>query len=142
MNRTETAALLTLMAAYDRRTLGEEDVLAWHELLSGVEFEDAKTVVLDHYRASSQWLDCASVLAGVKQLRSARLAGVEQIVPGADPDDVPAYLAETRAIRAQAASGEREVPEPLPAKPLPSVEPGLSSLGQSLAGLRLAREVS
>lgn len=54
MTRPETAQLLTLIACYDQRTLGEADVLAWHMALANVDFETARGIVVTHYRKTGE----------------------------------------------------------------------------------------
>ncbi len=49
MNLAEAAAVLAKAAAFDRRTVGEADILAWHEVLADIEFADALVAVAKHY---------------------------------------------------------------------------------------------
>jgi len=105
MTPTETALLLTLIASYDRRTLGDEDVLAWHAALAQVAYADARTVVTDHYRTETAWIMPAHITAGVRRIRSERLTGLDALLPDADPDDVQAWLDAYRAQIADVADG-------------------------------------
>lgn len=61
MDRTETAALLAVVAAYDRRSLSESDVLAWHEALHDLPAEHCRAAVAEHYRRETSWLMPAHV---------------------------------------------------------------------------------
>lgn len=61
MDRTQTASLLAVVSAYDRRALGESDVLAWHEALSDLDFDECRASVATHYRTSTEWLMPAQV---------------------------------------------------------------------------------
>jgi hypothetical protein len=143
MNRTETAALLTLMAAYDRRTLGPEDVLAWQSVLADVSLDDAKGAVVEHHRGSSDWLAPADVIAGVRRIRAQRLEHADRLLPAADPDDVAGYLAALRQGRRELASGQREAPPLLPALALPAGKPGLASIAKGVSEYqREARRVA
>lgn len=45
MNRSQTAQLLGKIAAFDQRTVGDADVLAWHEALSDLNFDLAMQAV-------------------------------------------------------------------------------------------------
>lgn len=107
MNLTETAALLTLAAAYDQRRLGETDVRAWQELLADVDAADAMAAVKAHYRDHTERLMPAHVRDLVAATRRRRLeqAGTAALLPSVDPDD-PAYFDELRARRDQAAVAE------------------------------------
>jgi hypothetical protein len=61
MNLTETAAVLAKAAAFDRRTVGEADILAWHEVLGDLPADDVLTAVTAHYREATDWLMPAHV---------------------------------------------------------------------------------
>lgn len=61
MNVEETAAVLAKAQAYDRRTIGKTDVLAWHEALADLTVADALGAVAAHYRDSTEWLMPAHV---------------------------------------------------------------------------------
>lgn len=56
MELAEVALVLTKAAAYDRRTVGEADAKAWHEVLSDVELVDALAAVARYYRDETAWL--------------------------------------------------------------------------------------
>jgi hypothetical protein len=106
MTPSEVATLLAKCAAYDRRTIGEADVAAWHDALHDVSFADASAAVTEHYVRSSVWIGVAEVRAGVKRIRAGRLARVDVgPPPDVDPDDVPAYLDAYRAQRRAVADG-------------------------------------
>lgn len=49
MKRSETAMLLAVAAAFDQRTIGDADVIAWYDVLSRWNFDDAKNVIRDFY---------------------------------------------------------------------------------------------
>lgn len=104
MMASEVAELLGRIAAYDRRTLGEADVLAWHEVLRDIAYDDALAAVVEHFKISREWLMPVDVRMGAKRLRGTRL-GVVETVPDADPDDVPAYLSALREQRVRVATG-------------------------------------
>lgn len=118
MNLAETAGLLTLVTAYDRRTLGETDVRSWHEILghaglSELTFEDAKAAVLTHYAATRDWLMPSDVITYCRRLRAERLRGVNvQALVTADPSDISAWHAELQQIRADIMSGRRPATTP------------------------------
>lgn len=54
MTPGETARVLTKAAAYDQRTIGEADVLAWHEAIGDLDAADALAAVTRHYANSDQ----------------------------------------------------------------------------------------
>jgi hypothetical protein len=105
MRLSETAQLLTLCAAFDRRTIGESDVAAWTDVLGTAAYDDASDVVKLHYATSREWLMPCDVLSGVKRLRAARISAAIEEVPDADPDDPPAYVSALREGRHRVATG-------------------------------------
>lgn len=53
MKHSEAAELLTYVAAFDRRTIGEADVIAWRQALNGLDVERCKAAIVTHYRRST-----------------------------------------------------------------------------------------
>jgi hypothetical protein len=111
VTRSEIARLLAVIAAFDRRTVGDADVLAWHDVLGDLDFTDADTAAKAHYRDSREFLMPADVRHRVMRLREQRLStgGDSAVVPDADPDDVPAWLEALRAGRMRRASPPQHV---------------------------------
>jgi hypothetical protein len=54
MTPGETARVLSKAAAFDQRTIGEADVMAWHEALADLDASDALAAVSRHYADSEQ----------------------------------------------------------------------------------------
>jgi hypothetical protein len=50
----ETGKLLALCACFDFREVDETDIVAWHELLSDLEFPVARKAVMSYYRQSRE----------------------------------------------------------------------------------------
>ena len=110
MTPAETAELLGLCAAFDRRTIGKTDVLAWQTVLADVDIEAAKAAVTAHYAAETRWIMPADIRQAVLKRRAEAAAdyqgpGLTTDIPDADPDDVRAYLAALRSQRTRAADG-------------------------------------
>jgi hypothetical protein len=113
VNMSEIATLLAMVAAFDRRTVGEADVVAWHEAVGDLRLEDARAAVIAHFRTSRDWLMPIDVRTAVAALRRDRLERELPIEPpDADPNDVPAYLAALRAQRHRVGDGT-ERPRPV-----------------------------
>lgn len=89
MNPQETGQVLALCAAYDSRTVGTSDILAWHDVIGDVAYADAAQAVKDHYRDCRERITVADIRDRVKAMRRARLVNVEDIdlVRDVDPDD-------------------------------------------------------
>ncbi|MGW6913744.1 zinc finger domain-containing protein [Kitasatospora sp. NPDC054939] len=129
MNRSETATLLALAAAFDRRTVGDADVRAWQTVLADIDYEQAQAAVTHHYANTRNWVMPADIREHVRRLRDQAAAdlqgpGLAAEVPDADPDDVPAYLDALRAQRNRAALGE-----PLRRRPVAEL---ISSVGRTI----------
>lgn len=94
MGPEEVIDLLSTAAAFDRRTVGEADVIAWTATVGDLDFGDARDAVVQHYRDSREWLMPADVRKIVKAMREARLA--REVLPAPEPeltDDQRAYKA-------------------------------------------------
>jgi hypothetical protein len=73
MTHDEVIDLLTTAAAYDRRKVGEADVIAWHAAVGDLDYPDAQTAVVGHYTETTDWLMPAHVRVRVKAIRARRL---------------------------------------------------------------------
>lgn len=98
MNKSQTAKLLGLAAAFDRRTVGEADVEAWHAVLDNTAYDDAAEVVKAHYRTRRDWIMPVDVLAGVRKIRADRLDRAGPLTPPPDltPVETVEWLRRTR----------------------------------------------
>ncbi|MEU0427888.1 hypothetical protein ABZ235_30640 [Streptomyces canus] len=115
MTPAETAELLGLCAAFDRRTIGKADVLAWQTVLADIDAAAAKAAVTAHYSAETRWIMPADIRQAVLRQRAQAAAdyqgpGLTTEIPDADPDDVAAYLAALRTQRTRAADGLKPRP--------------------------------
>lgn len=109
MNLEETTRLLGFCAAFDARTVGKADVIAWNTVVGWMPYSDAEAAVADHYSRETDFIKPAHVIAIVKRLRRTRAEGAElgADLPDADPDDVPAWIAALRAGRHRDADSPR-----------------------------------
>jgi len=73
MNRAETARLLGLAAAFDQRTVGDADVVAWSTVLDWVPFTDGVAAVKAHYAVEVRRVMPADVLGFARRVRRDRL---------------------------------------------------------------------
>lgn len=72
MTPADTARVLAKASAYDLRTVGEADVLAWHEVLADIEYTDALAAVTRHYRNRTDRLMPAHIREHVREIRAER----------------------------------------------------------------------
>ena len=122
MKPSDAAKLLALAAAFDRRTVGEADAIAWADALGGLNPSDCAQVIRDHYAESTDWLMPAHVRQGVKRIRAERLRAVpSSALEPADvnPNDIEAYQRARLALVQHIADGQ-QLPEPveLPHRPV------------------------
>lgn len=131
MTPAETAELLTFCAAFDRRTLGKSDVLAWQPLLANIDFTEARDAVANHYATNTRWIMPADIRDAVHATHRDRLARHTDPTPIANPDDPAAYRAELLNTRRAVAAGEQQpATHELTAGPMhPDVAARLAQLG-------------
>ena len=84
MTDDEVVDLLTLMASFDRRTVGDADVDAWLLAVGDLSFDDAKVAVAQHYRESREWMMPADVRRIVRQAREERIKALPLPAPDAE----------------------------------------------------------
>jgi hypothetical protein len=99
MKDFETVELVTRISAVDGRIAPASAAAfaaacdMWHDTIGDLDYDDARAVVVAHYRDSTERLMPADVRLGVAKLRRSRLAAlppVETLMADVDPDD-PRY---------------------------------------------------
>lgn len=70
MSPEETGKLLGTCASYDRRTVGETDVIAWFRVLSDLPYADCEAAVIAHYTDSREWIMPADIRRRVRQAQA------------------------------------------------------------------------
>jgi hypothetical protein len=81
MTKAEVARLLAMIAAFDRRTIGEADVEAWHLILADLDTNDCANAVRDHYATQRDWImpaDVRNAAVRTQRKRAADLAIAER----------------------------------------------------------------
>ena len=84
MTPEETVDLLTVAAAFDPRTVGEGDAMAWHAVVGDLDFTDAKHAVIGHYTDTTDRIMPAHVRIRVRAMRRDRLA--REVAPAPPPE--------------------------------------------------------
>lgn len=79
----EAAALLAVAAAFDNRKPDAHTARAWAEALHSTDFQDARTVIVEHYTHDHRWIMPSDVVKGVKALEDERITAAPII------DDLP-----------------------------------------------------
>lgn len=74
MKPSEAAMLLGVASAYDRRTVGQADAEAWAAALGGLDLNDCRQAIIDHYADSTEWLMPAHIKRAVRRIRGKRCA--------------------------------------------------------------------
>lgn len=92
MTPEDVVDVLTKAAAFDQRTVGEADVLAWHEVLHRCDRDDALAAVTRHYTDSRERImpaDVVRLARVVREERQRQLARHEvRALPSRFEDDV------------------------------------------------------
>lgn len=98
--------VLAVAAAFDNRTVGDADCIAWYRAIGHLNQQEVEEAIIAHYTETTDRIMPAHVLARVSKIRALRLAHAgPEAVPDADPDDIPAYQAALREGRWRTASG-------------------------------------
>lgn len=101
-----------MVAAFDRRRVGEEDVLAWQAVLGWSRFEDCVEAVKEHFTESRDWLMPADIVKRVRKMREARLKATAMPPPPLDvADDAERYLAWAKRTQTAIADGTYQPPD-------------------------------
>lgn len=112
MHKSHIAAVLGLIAARDRRTIGETDIRAWHQDIGDLDFDVACEAVSVHFRESTEYLMPAHlrrIAAGIirerrRQLREAEeQRAIEQYAAAAGPltdrsAEIQAFVGRVRSV--------------------------------------------
>jgi hypothetical protein len=93
MTKAEVARLLAVAAAFDQRTSGEEDDIAWLAAIGDLNFNDARNAVIAYYRECRERIMPVDVRERVAEIRKQRIAA-------APPVEIPEHLAD-RPIEAR-----------------------------------------
>jgi hypothetical protein len=72
MNLEETSAVLGKAAGFDNRTIGQANLLAWHEVLGDLDVRDCLNAIAQHHRESTEYLMPAHVRRIAEKLRTER----------------------------------------------------------------------
>ena len=132
MTPDETVDLLTVAAAFDQRTVGEGDAMAWYAVVGDLDFTEAKQAVIGHYTDSTDRIMPAHVRVRVKAARRDRLARELVTPPPAELTEAPgrykaALDAEIRKI-ADGRSVQKAIGR-LPSETPPSIDELRKELG-------------
>lgn len=79
MTPAEAAKVLAKASAYDQRTVGHTDVLAWHEALADLGYDDAMAAVARHYAHTTDRLMPAHIRRLVVSIRNDRHRALDEL---------------------------------------------------------------
>ncbi|MEV6073985.1 hypothetical protein AB0L80_02540 [Streptomyces sp. NPDC052069] len=106
MTPADAAELLTLAAAFDRRTVGESDARAWAAALNAMPLDaDAREAVARHYADTDAWLTPAHVRQQRAKIRAARISTANVYYDGVAGETGAESIARRRALLAAIADG-------------------------------------
>jgi hypothetical protein len=143
MTPSEVSKVLTKCAAYDQRTIGQADVLAWHETLHDVELADALDAVRRHYRDEARRAMPADIREHARAAKRDRqriertgqspaLALESRYTRAAAEAAAPAYH-RTAGARTQARQRVAEAQRKHASRTFPTPEAALAALDDALA---------
>ncbi len=125
MNATEMGELLGFAASFDKRTVGDADIIAWLEAIGDLPFGDARAAVAAHYRNEpDKHLMPGHILKGVRAMRAARLECEIASAPSPELTDSPvryrnALMKAITRIADGLSSGPRAIAGPVREGPPP-----------------------
>lgn len=90
MTKAQVARLLAVCAAFDQRTTGPEDDVAWLAAVGDLDFTEAREAVIAYYRENRERIWPADIRERVATVHNARLAAAGDI-------DIPEHLADKPA---------------------------------------------
>lgn len=107
MNLDESAKLLAVCAAFDKRTVSEVEAGAWQRALNDLDFEDCRVAAVRHYSEARDWImpaDIRRIAVQIDRQRRAQEHAAELAARGEIPEGPPAPLtpAEVEAFRLKA----------------------------------------
>lgn len=79
---SEAAHLLSTIASFNNRTIGESDVIAWQSVLADVPLADAEEAVRRHYAEHIEWMMPAHVRRLVRDIERDRASAASLWAPG------------------------------------------------------------
>jgi hypothetical protein len=101
--------LLAVAQSFDRRTVGDFDAEGWRRAMHGLDLDDCKQAIVEHFTLSTDWLMPAHVRHGVMRIRRDRLERTRNFEPpDADPDDPIAYQRALQAGIRRTADGTKQ----------------------------------
>ncbi|MFI8200061.1 hypothetical protein ACIF6K_26655 [Streptomyces sp. NPDC085942] len=106
MTPADAAELLTLAAAFDRRTVGEADARAWAAALNSMPLDDdARAAVARHYAETADWLTPAHVRKHRTKIRAERVETANVYYDGVPGETGAESIARRRALNRAIADG-------------------------------------
>lgn len=106
MNAKETGRVLAKCASYDRRKIGDADVIAWFQVLGDLAYDDCITAVIGHYTDTTDWIMPAHVRRRVRDIRDKRIDATEIPEPPRElAGNPPAWREAIRVARVAIADG-------------------------------------
>ncbi|MFI6055522.1 hypothetical protein ACIBCO_36230 [Streptomyces violascens] len=106
MTPADAAELLTLCAAFDRRTIGEADARAWAFALRNIPLDDdTRAAVADHYAHTEKWITPAHVKQIRARTRDTRLGAAHPVYDGTPDETGAEFTVRRREQLAAAAEG-------------------------------------
>lgn len=94
MNLTETAKLLTVASTIDNRTVGNETVIAWHQILGYLDYPTAEAAVFRHFGESHDYLKPKHIKDQARRIRDGQARQQRMSRPALEPPRITLNRAE------------------------------------------------
>lgn len=104
MNLRDTGELLAYISAFDNRNFNEYTAAVWHEIFADYDLAECKTMVLEHFNESTEYLVPAHLTRRLTETRRERLKAIGTVprVNRADEDRPDAHQLLKRIAKAVA----------------------------------------
>ncbi|MEU7163122.1 hypothetical protein AB0A70_00480 [Streptomyces morookaense] len=136
MTPADAAELLTLCAAFDRRTIGEADARAWGYALRDIPLDtDTRDAVAEHYGTTEKWITPAHVRTIRTRIRETRIGAAHPVYDGNPGETGEQFVERRRAQISAAADGTlpaRTITHAIGAEPPCNVLAVAASVGRTV----------
>lgn len=107
MNIQETGILLAYIGELDGRTITEQTVQAWHDVIGEYAAKDCREAVVRHFRTSTDYLKPSHIAIEVQRVRRRRLerVGTLQLTEADYAEEQRPWQEVLREIHARVAEG-------------------------------------
>jgi hypothetical protein len=123
VNATEAGKLLGLIALYDNRKVGPEDVVAWLKAIGDLPFADCEQAAAQYYATETDRVMPGHIRQRVKAIRADRLARTPLPAPAPELADAPGRYRQAIQVAVQRIADGLSLRKAITAGPLDGPPP-------------------